>query len=286
MSVEAEMNDASELREHEELETFEGEGYNEEEDEDFDPTKERLESRIDDSDDGDLEGQESVNHNVDYSKIESEQGGLIRTRHARKVEEEMARNQMYESLENEGISQSTQNLWQELQDESSKRLQKGSSVMSDIKETKQETLKEELVLIDRTYKFAGEIIHEKKWVSKSSAEAQEYLKSLKFKNSESSAKVTKVPTNENGIKLRRPLKRQPLLEQIIAGAIKPKLTTLEKSKMDWARYVDKEGITDELTLHNKDGYSAKQDFLSRVEFHKDQQYRNMRKQQLNQKSSP
>jgi len=32
-----------------------------------------------------------------------------------------------------------------------------------------------------------------------------------------------------------------------------KLNTLDKSKMDWNKYVDKEGIKDELKYHNKNG---------------------------------
>ena len=62
-------------------------------------------------------------------------------------------------------------------------------------------------------------------------------------------------------------------------------TTLEKSKLDWATYIDKEGINEELVLHNKDGYLAKQDFLNRVETFKDDKYREMRKVQLQQRMS-
>ncbi|CAG8475772.1 7987_t:CDS:2 [Scutellospora calospora] len=36
-----------------------------------------------------------------------------------------------------------------------------------------------------------------------------------------------------------------------------KLNTLEKSKVDWKEYVDKEGIVDELKYHNKNGYIIK-----------------------------
>ena len=50
--------------------------------------------------------------------------------------------------------------------------------------------------------------------------------------------------------------------------------------MDWATYVDKEGLNDELTLYNKDGYLAKQDFLNRVEMVKDSRYRELRQKQL------
>lgn len=42
----------------------------------------------------------------------------------------------------------------------------------------------------------------------------------------------------------------------IAASLKnkpQKINTLEKSKMDWNKYVDKEGLVDELKYHNKNG---------------------------------
>ncbi|KAI8987499.1 bucentaur or craniofacial development-domain-containing protein [Mycotypha africana] len=45
----------------------------------------------------------------------------------------------------------------------------------------------------------------------------------------------------------------------------PKMNTLEKSKLDWNNYVEKEGIKDELSYKNKDGYMEKVAFLQRVD---------------------
>ncbi|KAI9262067.1 bucentaur or craniofacial development-domain-containing protein [Sporodiniella umbellata] len=45
----------------------------------------------------------------------------------------------------------------------------------------------------------------------------------------------------------------------------PKMNTLEKSKLDWQKFVEKEGIKDELKYKNKDGYMEKVDFLQRVD---------------------
>ncbi|ORE07826.1 BCNT-domain-containing protein [Rhizopus microsporus var. microsporus] len=45
----------------------------------------------------------------------------------------------------------------------------------------------------------------------------------------------------------------------------PKMNTLEKSKLDWKTFVEKEGIKDELTYKNKDGYVEKVEFLQRVD---------------------
>ncbi|SCU81284.1 LAFA_0C03818g1_1 [Lachancea sp. 'fantastica'] len=260
--------------------------YNEEEDEDFDPSKE-VEKQVDEEDDEDEEDNDYNEKGPDYSNIESGQGGLIRTRHGRILEEQQLLENKYEQLRETGISQQTVSAWDELQKLSNERLRKSISVMGeDSANEPQNGLQEELVLIDRRYEFAGEILHEKKMVPKSSAEAQEYLNNQRFKKNPNGPTATaKVAMNDRGLKLRKVLKRPPILEQIIAGALKPKLTTLEKSKLDWATYVDKEGINEELFLHNKDGYLEKQDFLNRVETFKDAKYRQMRKTELQQRLS-
>jgi len=55
----------------------------------------------------------------------------------------------------------------------------------------------------------------------------------------------------------RPAKSQRAksnLSKLVDSMKKPtKLNTLDKSKMDWNKYVDKEGIKDELKYHNKNG---------------------------------
>lgn len=267
------------------------EDYNEEEDEDFDPTKTERHADDDVSSDSDEETEDrdvpsTSKEGPNYSNIESETGGLVKTRRARQVEEEANRKRKYNSLKEGSISTNAISTWEDMMKESSARLSRhvGSnrSVISDAVEEPQTDLKQEQITIERTYKFAGETIHEKKTVPKFSAEGQEYIKNLKFKGNAATVNSTSEPNEDTAsrLNLRRPLKREPILEKIISGSIKPKLTTLEKSKLDWVNYVDKEGITDELALHNRDGYLAKQDFLDRVESHKDKKYKAFRKTQL------
>ena len=45
----------------------------------------------------------------------------------------------------------------------------------------------------------------------------------------------------------------------------PKMNTLEKSRLDWQGYVDREGLRDDLKYKNKDGYMEKVAFLQRVD---------------------
>jgi hypothetical protein len=57
-----------------------------------------------------------------------------------------------------------------------------------------------------------------------------------------------------------------------AAAAAPKLNTIEKSRLDWAGYVDREGIGDELDEHSraKEGYLGRMDFLGRVQANRDE----------------
>jgi hypothetical protein len=43
------------------------------------------------------------------------------------------------------------------------------------------------------------------------------------------------------------------------------MNTLDKSKQDWNKYVDREGIREDLQYTNKDGYMEKVEFLQRVD---------------------
>ena len=62
--------------------------------------------------------------------------------------------------------------------------------------------------------------------------------------------------------MRNPVKKRP--SKLMTATHKPaKLNVLEKSRLDWAGFVDKEGISDELKQHNKDGYVERQEFLRR-----------------------
>lgn len=57
------------------------------------------------------------------------------------------------------------------------------------------------------------------------------------------------------------------LSTIQAKGKEKKLNTVEKSAVDWAGFVDKEGIKDELDAagKSKGAYKARQEFLARVE---------------------
>ncbi|KZF24040.1 BCNT-domain-containing protein [Xylona heveae TC161] len=171
---------------------------------------------------------------------------------------------------------------------------------------------EETILIKRTYKFAGEIITEEKRVPKSSAEARLYLQSLESSSSSSSPATSQQQQQQQNRPppLRRPKKRTSLFDPgttapttinggtnagVAPGAgagagagargvphktaAGPKLNTVEKSKLDWAGFVDKEGIAEELDEHSraKEGYLGRMEFLGRVDAKKEDELRAARR---------
>jgi hypothetical protein len=155
---------------------------------------------------------------------------------------------------------------------------------------------DDMIKIKRIYKFAGEVIIEEKLVPRDSAEAKLFLS-----ESKGEAVADKEAEDESSkkhvIKLRRPLRRFSRFDPNPPGFIKknwekqaagqtdsgseangPKLNTVEKSKLDWAAYVDQAGIKDELNTHSKakEGYLGRMDFLNRIDAKKEEAARNAR----------
>ncbi|QBM89963.1 Bucentaur or craniofacial development [Metschnikowia aff. pulcherrima] len=142
---------------------------------------------------------------------------------------------------------------------------------------------EEKVRIFTTYTFAGKLVREEKVVDANSAEAKAYLNSTTGltleENRPHKSYVTvlrKVVGTDEEKPLRIKLKRPSLIDKFLLGDKKNKLSTLEKSRLDWASFVDKKKLKDDLAIHNKGGYLEKQDFLGRVEAKRDTQYQEAR----------
>ena len=130
---------------------------------------------------------------------------------------------------------------------------------------------EPTITIRRTYVYAGQTTTEEKLVPASSDEARLYLQSQEA----SQRQEQQTSSNSSGKPaLRRPKKRPSMFDPnpngVPGAAVAlnkgPKLNTIEKSKLDWAGYVDKEGMKEELDKaeKGKEGYLGKMDFLGRV----------------------
>lgn len=162
---------------------------------------------------------------------------------------------------------------------------------------KQTQFPDEFVKIKRTYKFAGEMITEEKVVPKDSAEAKVFMASEGNADTLTAADVED-STNAKAVKLRRPLRKLSRFDPNPTGSVQkswekqpltgtapeaenakgPRINTVEKSKLDWAAYVDQAGIKDELKVHSKakEGYLGRMDFLDRVGAKQEEDRRNVR----------
>ncbi|KFW64909.1 Craniofacial development protein 1, partial [Pygoscelis adeliae] len=115
------------------------------------------------------------------------------------------------------------------------------------------------VTITKVFDFAGEEVRVTKEVDSTSKEAKSFLKQQEKRQSAAPASLPTV----SGVK--RPSGMSSLLGKI--GSKKQKMSTLEKSKLDWENFKEEEGIVEELAIHNrgKDGYIERKAFLERVD---------------------
>ncbi|XP_040426873.1 craniofacial development protein 1 [Cygnus olor] len=115
------------------------------------------------------------------------------------------------------------------------------------------------VTITKVFDFAGEEVRVTKEVDSTSKEAKSFLKQQEKWQSSAPASLPTV----SGVK--RPSGMSSLLGKI--GSKKQKMSTLEKSKLDWENFKEEEGIVEELAIHNrgKDGYIERKAFLERVD---------------------
>ncbi|RYP17098.1 hypothetical protein DL765_004717 [Monosporascus sp. GIB2] len=158
-----------------------------------------------------------------------------------------------------------------------------------------------MIKIKRTYNFAGKVHTEEKLVPRESAEAKLYLASLDPDSAEAAAAAA-AADSEDAQPKRKPRKAfRSRFEPVVEGltqrsdlnlgmamrlqlreqakeAKAKKLNVVEKSRMDWAGFVDKEGIKDELELagKSKESYAHRQDFLARVEANRVEEARRAR----------
>ncbi|XP_061450042.1 craniofacial development protein 1 [Rhineura floridana] len=124
------------------------------------------------------------------------------------------------------------------------------------------------VAITEVFDFAGEEVRVTKEVDATSKEAQFFLKQQEQKTAGSASPTV------SGVK--RPSGMSSLLGKM--GTKKQKLSTLEKSKLDWETFKEEEGISEELAIHNrgKEGYLERKAFLERVDHRQFEHERDIR----------
>lgn len=119
--------------------------------------------------------------------------------------------------------------------------------------------------ITKVFDFAGEEVRVTKEVDCSSREAKTFIKQQERGQLEQSPAPSRTATAaSSGVK--RPVGIGSIIGQL--GSKKQKMSTLEKSKLDWESFKVQEGIGEELAHHNrgKDGYIERKAFLERVDY--------------------
>ncbi|XP_041048485.1 craniofacial development protein 1 [Carcharodon carcharias] len=123
------------------------------------------------------------------------------------------------------------------------------------------------VTITKVFDFAGEEVKVTKEVDAASKEAKIFLKNQNEVQEKGSPAAP--ATMEVGAPTGSGVKRQSAIGNILGkiGGKKQKMSTLEKSKIDWEAFKEKEGIGDELAIYNrgKEGYIERKAFLDRVD---------------------
>ncbi|XP_017322148.1 craniofacial development protein 1 isoform X1 [Ictalurus punctatus] len=133
--------------------------------------------------------------------------------------------------------------------------------------TEPKTIEASRITITKVYDFAGEEVRVTKEVDADSQEAKIFL-NKEEKEEEQQTPMSKASAASSltaGSSVKRPAGMGSVLSRI--GVKKPKMSTLEKSKLDWDTFKTEEGITEELAIHNrgKEGYVERKNFLERVD---------------------
>ncbi|KAJ4230023.1 swr complex subunit [Fusarium solani] len=227
---------------------------------------------------------------------EGGEGGLIKTRRQRAAEKEERKY----ATNNEPVTVDVDALWVQMISGTSTAGSKADSSNADTKDAEKQGENGQptadssaaddpstMIRIKRTYNFAGRVHTEEKLVPRDSAEAKLYLASQDPEApTDSSTKQAPRKAFRSAFEPRIDILPQRadlnlgMAARIKAGkeAQAKKLNVVEKSRMDWAGYVDKEGIKDELELagKSKDSYMAREDFLAKSEARRDEESRRAR----------
>ena len=168
-----------------------------------------------------------------------------------------------------------------------------------------------MIKIKRTYNFAGQVHMEEKLVARDSAEAKLYLAEngaadgvngdgdeVNDNDNDNDGEPKRLPPRKAfrsafepvldpallhgggraDLNLRLAARLQAREQAALQAQQAKKLTTVEKSRMDWAGFVDREGIQDELALagKSKGAFVDRQQFLVRTEMRREEEARRAR----------
>ncbi|XP_046736257.1 craniofacial development protein 1 isoform X2 [Diprion similis] len=183
-------------------------------------------------------------------------------------EEQSEENETKKKLSEEEEKKRADSLWADFMKDTPvvSRPKSKNSINSSKEELSQPLIKSgnvEKVKITKVFEFAGEEVRVEKEVPADCAEARLTLPSSKDSTTDS------VQPRSGSAKGRGIRKGGLGGISSVLGQLgkKAKISTLEKSKLDWDSYKREENIEEEISTHNKgkDGYLERQDFLQRAD---------------------
>ncbi|KAK4468692.1 hypothetical protein MN116_007873 [Schistosoma mekongi] len=139
----------------------------------------------------------------------------------------------------------------------------------------------EKINVVKKYQFAGEEVEITQAVSRT-ADITRHPDSIRNQNNTSTeTKLPKPKAPSVGLGLSNALQN---LKSTISNL--PKLSTLEKSRLDWKQYIQKESLEDDLKAHNKgkEGYLERQAFFNRASEREYQYERELKKSTSNRRA--
>nr|AAW26647.1 SJCHGC01833 protein [Schistosoma japonicum] len=139
----------------------------------------------------------------------------------------------------------------------------------------------EKINVVKKYQFAGEEVEITQAVSRT-ADTTRHPDSIRSQNNTSTeTKLLKPKAPSVGLGLSNALQN---LKSTISNL--PKLSTLEKSRLDWKQYIQKESLEDDLKAHNKgkEGYLERQAFFNRASEREYQYERELKKSTSNRRA--
>lgn len=256
------------------METSKDDDYESSEDEDFIPDEASSESSDNESDKDYQAGVEQNNDSEKIAKALNTNLDDVWAKMNKRPADQGNKPVLSESdnLEKVGEAGNDQNTTNEASDDQNKPDAMNTN-QNKTNDSQEDIDKDGTILIKHEYQFAGETVRSEKRVHKDSAEAKAYLNSLAIDNAKSSQSQTNKP---NAIlnRSKGPPRKRPstLLESANRKAPKA-MSTLEKSRLDWAAYKDKEGIEDQLRRDSKNSFLDRQDFLHRAEEKRESLYK-------------
>ncbi|XP_015610304.1 craniofacial development protein 1 [Cephus cinctus] len=256
-----------------------------EDDEDYIPDKAENDpvSEVDSEDDAESGAENENDENQEGGKIKKKKRGAVskgkgRNR-KRKLEESSTKGKEKEidevpvekkQLSEEEERKKADSLWADFMKDAAftpkPKLQNSTNCSRDKSPPVIKPKVEEKVKITKVFEFAGEEVKVEKEVSIDSAEAR-----LCASSTESSIKESIPSLAHTGRPSWGRVSARSGLGGIssVLGQLgkKAKISTLEKSKLDWDNFKKQENLEEEITSHNrgKDGYLERQDFLQRAD---------------------